>query len=106
MRRTTGGSRNTAIGSACFVCDVDDDGWLDIVQLTYSRTADYVHTLRTGEGPPGGSPLRVFRNNRDGTFTEIAEERVELETLGAEITPSATRMLLAAPVPMATPTFA
>jgi hypothetical protein len=63
-----------AIGSVAFVCDVDDDGWLDIVQLTYSRTADYVHTLRTGEGPPGGSPMRVFRNNRDGTFTDVARD--------------------------------
>ncbi len=63
-----------AIGSACFACDIDDDGWLDIVQLTYSRPADYVHTLRTGEGPPQGSPLRVFRNNRDGTFSDIAPD--------------------------------
>ncbi len=61
-----------ANGSVALVCDVDDDGWLDIVQLTYSRPDDAIHTLRHGRGLRGGSPLRVFRNNRDGTFTDIA----------------------------------
>ncbi len=63
-----------AIGSTALVCDIDDDGWLDIVQFTYSRPGDAIHTLRTGHGPPGGQPLRVFRNNRDGTFTDIARD--------------------------------
>ncbi len=63
-----------ANGSAALVCDIDDDGWLDIVQFTYSRPADAIHTLRTGKGPADGQPLRIFRNNRDGTFTDIAPE--------------------------------
>ena len=63
-----------ANGSAALVCDIDDDGWLDIVQLTYSRPDDYIHTLRHGRGPRDGSPLRVFRNNRDSTFTNISED--------------------------------
>ncbi len=61
-----------ANGSVALVCDVDDDGWLDVVQFTYSRPDDAIHTLRHGRGPRGGSPLRVFRNNRDGTFTDVA----------------------------------
>ena len=61
-----------AIGSVAAVWDIDDDGWLDIVQFTYSRPEDAIHTLRHGRGPDDGGPLRVFRNNRDGTFTEIA----------------------------------
>ncbi|MCP3963348.1 MAG: CRTAC1 family protein [bacterium] len=63
-----------ANGSVAMVCDIDDDGWLDIVQLTYSRPDDAIYTLRHGHGPPDGSPMRVFRNNRDGTFTDIAGE--------------------------------
>jgi len=62
------------VSSVCVCCDIDDDGWLDIVQFTWSRTQDAVYTLRTGHGPSGGSPLRVFRNNRDGTFTDIAPQ--------------------------------
>ena len=66
------GVDRAAIGSVATVCDIDDDGWLDIVQCTYSRPMDAIHTLRNGRGPDDGEPLRVFRNNRDGTFTEIA----------------------------------
>ena len=63
-----------ANGSVALVCDIDDDGWLDIVQLTYSRPDDAIRTLRTGQGPPDGQPLRIYRNNRDGSFTNIAPE--------------------------------
>ncbi len=63
-----------AIGSVSMACDVDDDGWLDIVQTTYSRPREAIHTLRHGSGPPDGTPLRVWRNNRDGSFTNIAPE--------------------------------
>jgi hypothetical protein len=64
-----------AISFVCVCCDIDDDGWLDIVQFTWSRPQDAIYTLRTGQGPEGSSPLRVFRNNRDGTFTDIAPQR-------------------------------
>jgi hypothetical protein len=62
------------ISFVCVCCDIDDDGWLDIVQFTWSRPQDAIYTLRTGQGPSGGTPLRVFRNNRDGTFTDIAPQ--------------------------------
>lgn len=63
-----------AIGSAVLWCDIDNDGWLDIIQFTYSRPGDAIHTLRHGQGPAGGSPLRIFRNNRDGTFSLVSTE--------------------------------
>ena len=63
-----------ANGTAAVVCDIDDDGWLDIIQFTYSRPDDSIYTLRNGRGPRDGSPLRVFRNNRDGTFTNISAQ--------------------------------
>jgi hypothetical protein len=62
------------ISSVCVCCDIDDDGWLDIVHFTWSRFRDAIYTLRTGQGPSGGSPLRILRNNRDGTFTNIAPQ--------------------------------
>ena len=63
-----------AITSVCVCCDIDDDGWLDIVQFTWSRPHDMIYTLRTGHGPSGGTPLRIFHNNHDGTFTDIARD--------------------------------
>lgn len=64
----------SGICSASLCCDIDNDGWLDIVQFSYSRPQDVIFTLENGHGPEGGSPMRVFRNNRDGTFTNIAPE--------------------------------
>ena len=37
------------------------DGWLDILVLTGSRNGD----------PPGGASNRLYKNNRDGTFTDV-----------------------------------
>jgi tetratricopeptide (TPR) repeat protein len=55
-------------------CDIDNDGWLDIIQYTWGPHEDTVHSMRTGEAPPNGHPTRVYRNNRDGTFTIISRE--------------------------------
>jgi tetratricopeptide (TPR) repeat protein len=57
------------IGSTCFFCDYDNDGWLDIVQFAWSDHEDVVHTMRTGESPSLNRVSRVLHNNRDGTFT-------------------------------------
>jgi hypothetical protein len=63
------GLKDYVIGSTCFFCDYDNDGWLDIVQFAWSDHEDVIHTMRTGEAPPDGSVMRVFHNNRDGSFT-------------------------------------
>ena len=55
-------------------CDIDDDGWLDIVQYTWGPHGDTVHSMQTGEAPPHGHPTRVYRNNRDGTFSLAGAE--------------------------------
>ncbi len=62
------------IGSTCFFCDYDNDGWLDIVQFAWSDHEDVVHTMRHGEAPPDGKVTRVLHNNRDGTFTARTRE--------------------------------
>ena len=69
------GFEEYSIASCAFWCDIDDDGWLDIVQFSWTILhEDVIHTLRHAEAPPNGRPTRVYRNNRNGTFTEIGRE--------------------------------
>ena len=44
--------------------DYDNDGWLDILVLTGSRFGD----------PPTDASNRLYRNNRDGTFTDVTRK--------------------------------
>jgi tetratricopeptide (TPR) repeat protein len=62
------------IGSTTTWFDYNNDGLLDILQFTWSDHDDVVHTMRTGEAPPDGRPLRIYRNNGDGTFTFLNRE--------------------------------
>ena len=52
------------VGCGCAFFDYDNDGWLDIFVLSGSR-------LR---GAPEQTTNRLYRNNRDGTFTDITEK--------------------------------
>ncbi len=49
-------------GAAFF--DYDNDGWLDILVLSGSRFGD----------PPANASNRLYKNNRDGTFTDVTEK--------------------------------
>ena len=49
-------------GAALF--DFDNDGWLDILLLTGSRFGD----------PPSDASNRLYKNNRNGTFTDVTEQ--------------------------------
>ena len=49
-------------GAAFF--DYDNDGWLDILVLSGSRFGD----------PPSAASNRLYKNNRDGTFTDVTEK--------------------------------
>ena len=50
-----------SMGGGCAFFDYDNDGWMDVLLLG-GRTLD---------GTPTGSGNRLYRNNRDGTFTEV-----------------------------------
>lgn len=52
------------VGCGCAFFDYDGDGWMDIFILNGSR-------LR---GLPEGTTSRLYRNNRDGTFTDVTEK--------------------------------
>ncbi len=63
------GLERVVLGTVAFWCDYDNDGWLDLVQCTWSPENQVLDTLFNGEGPAQGRPMRVYHNNRDGSFT-------------------------------------
>jgi hypothetical protein len=52
-----------ADGCGCAFLDYDNDGWMDIFILSGTRL----------DGPPAGATNRLYRNNRDGTFTDVTD---------------------------------
>lgn len=61
------------VGCGCAFLDYDNDGWMDLLVLSGSRVA----------GAPQGTSSRLYRNNRDGTFTDVTEEAGLLRELWA-----------------------
>jgi tetratricopeptide (TPR) repeat protein len=61
-------------GSPAFWWDYDNDGWMDIGQYIWSDHDDVIYTMRNGVAPPRGQSMRVYHNNRDGTFTLVSPE--------------------------------
>jgi hypothetical protein len=53
-----------ADGCGCAFIDYDNDGWVDIFLLTGTRLT----------GPPLGTTNRLYKNNRDGTFSDVTEK--------------------------------
>ena len=52
------------VGCGVAFLDYDNDGWLDLFVLSGTRL----------EGAPPGASNRLYRNNRDGTFTDVTEK--------------------------------
>ncbi|HXY14435.1 MAG TPA: CRTAC1 family protein [Terriglobales bacterium] len=53
-----------ATGCGCAFIDYDNDGWMDIFLLSGTQLT----------GDPPGATNRLYRNNRDGTFTDVTEK--------------------------------
>jgi len=53
-----------ATGCGCAFIDYDNDGWMDLFLLTGTRL---------GENPSKAT-ARLYKNNRDGTFTDVTEK--------------------------------
>jgi hypothetical protein len=53
-----------SMGGGCAFFDYDNDGWMDVFILGGTRL----------EGPPPGATNRLYKNNRDGTFTDVTDE--------------------------------
>ena len=52
------------VGCGVAFFDYDNDGWLDLLVLSGTRL----------EGAPPGTTNRLYKNNRDGTFTDVTEK--------------------------------
>ena len=52
------------VGCGIAFIDYDNDGWLDLFVLSGTRL----------EGAPPGATNRLYKNNRDGTFTDVTEK--------------------------------
>jgi hypothetical protein len=52
------------LGGGCAFFDYDNDGWIDI----------FVMSGRRLDSTPAGSTNRLYKNNRDGTFTDVTEK--------------------------------
>ena len=64
----------SCFGTPAAFWDYDNDGWMDIAQFVWSDHEDVIHTMRFNEGPADSKPMRVYHNNRDGTFTQVNRE--------------------------------
>ena len=53
-----------SVGSGCAFFDFDNDGWMDIFLLSGTRL----------DGAPPGATNRLYKNNRDGTFSDVTEK--------------------------------
>lgn len=60
-----------ANGCGCAFLDFDNDGWIDIFLLSGTRVS----------GAPPGTTNRLYKNNRDGTFTDVTKA-AGLEAVG------------------------
>src|SRR5258707_1055284 len=49
------------VGCGVAFIDYDNDGWMDLLVLSGTRL----------EGAPPGTTNRLYKNNRDGTFTDV-----------------------------------
>jgi enediyne biosynthesis protein E4 len=57
-------------GAGTALLDYDGDGWLDALVLSGSRLRDGARV--DADWPPGQAPSnRLYRNDRDGTFTDV-----------------------------------
>jgi hypothetical protein len=53
-----------ATGCGCAFLDYDNDGWMDIFVLCGTRL----------DGAPAEATNRLYKNNRDGTFTDVTDK--------------------------------
>jgi hypothetical protein len=53
-----------ATGCGCAFIDYDNDGWMDIFVLCGTKL----------EGAPAEATNRLYKNNRDGTFTDVTDK--------------------------------
>ena len=66
-------------GFVCFFFDYNNDGWPDILTTSLAPWDAVLEGLKKGFAPPSAKAIhpdstRLFRNNRDGTFSDVTFE--------------------------------
>ena len=80
-------------GFVCFFVDYNNDGWPDILTTSLAPWDAAVEGLKKGYAPPNARAVqkdcnRLYRNNRDGTFTDVTYEAklyYPMGTMGAGV---------------------
>src|SRR6185436_16652635 len=76
------------LGSGCAFIDYDADGWPDILLVNGMEWPGRKAPSRRGLGEGGRSTLRLYHNNRNGTFTDVTRAAgldVELYGMGVAV---------------------
>ena len=58
------------VGCGCAFIDYDNDGWMDLLVLGGTRL----------DSPPAGASNGLYKNNRNGTFTDVTEKAGLIKT--------------------------
>ena len=66
------------VGAGVAFIDYDNDGWMDLFVLNGTKL----------EGDPPGVTNRLYKNNRDGTFTDVTRKQGCFEPAGPRVSPS------------------
>ncbi len=63
-----------SMGCGVAFFDYDNDGWQDILVLTGQHLAAALKETPSGKEPtPAGAIIRLYHNNRDGTFADVTQ---------------------------------
>ena len=76
------------LGPGCAFLDYDGDGWQDILLVNGMDWPGHKASHPQGDSKARHSALRLYRNNRNGTFTDVTERAglaVELYGMGAAV---------------------
>ncbi len=82
VTKQAGVANGHKVGAAAFFLDMDKDGDLDLFVVNYLKFTYQNHLMRTSIGIPKyagpmdfpSMPNDLFRNNGDGTFTNVSEQ--------------------------------
>jgi tetratricopeptide (TPR) repeat protein len=61
-------------GYVCWFFDVNNDGWQDLFVSSWNTYQDFLENKITGKSKGRGYRSVIFRNNQDGTFSDVSTE--------------------------------
>lgn len=61
-------------GYVCWFFDVNNDGWQDLFVSSWNSYQDFLENKITGKSKGRGYRSVIYRNNQDGTFSDVSTE--------------------------------